>query len=251
MLITTEKLTKYFGGLGAVIDLDLSVKEEEIVGLLGPNGSGKTTAFNLLTGVHKPTGGKIYFNGRDITAHKPYDITVHGIGRTFQITKLFDRVSALQNVLTGMHCRTRNGVWRALIRDKKSRYEEEVSVHKSIELLELAGLAHAKDQIAENLPSAEQRRLMIAIAMATDPKLLLLDEPTAGMNAEEIDQLINIIGKIRSRGIAVLLIEHNMRVAMSICERLVVLNYGKKIAEGLPQEIANNEEVIEAYLGRK
>ena len=251
MLIKTEKLTKYFGGLGAVVDLDLSVGEQEILGLLGPNGSGKTTAFNLITGVHKPTAGKVCFDGHDITSHKPYDITARGIGRTFQITKLFDRVSVIQNVLTGMHCRTRNGVWDALARGVKARHEEEASLQKSVELLELTGLAHAKDQVAENLPSADQRRLMIAIAMATDPKLLLLDEPTAGMNVEEINQLIDIVRKIRNKGIAVLLIEHNMRVAMTICDRLVVLNYGKKIAEGLPKEIADNEAVIEAYLGRK
>lgn len=251
MLIRTEKLTKYFGGLGAVADLDFSVSEGEIAGLIGPNGSGKTTVFHLITGVHKPTKGRIYFEGNDITPCKPHEITTLGIRRTFQITKLFKRVSTIQNVMTGLHCRPRSGAWNALLKNSECRHEEEMSLEKGMELLKFMGLEHAKNKIAENLPSAEQRWLMIAIAMASDPKLLLLDEPTAGMNAEEIDHLTEIIRKIKQRGIAILLIEHNMRLAMGICERLIVLCYGKKIAEGLPKEISGNDAVVEAYLGRK
>lgn len=250
MLLTVKNLTKMFGGLAAVSDLDFDLREGELLALVGPNGSGKTTVFNMLTGVHKPTRGKIIFEGQNIAGNKPHQIAACGIGRTFQITRLFNKVSVLQNVLTGFHCATGTGVWGALARHRRFREEEERCREEAKELLELMGLAHSKDRIAENLSSAEHRRLMITVALATKPRLLLLDEPIAGMGKPEIDELMGMIKKIRDKGITILLIEHNMRVVMDISDRVVVLSYGLKIAEGKPEEIVNNEAVIEAYLGR-
>jgi branched-chain amino acid transport system ATP-binding protein len=250
MLLQVNQLTKKFGGLTAVQDLDFVIKEGELLSLVGPNGSGKTTVFNLLTGVHKPDDGEIIFKGDNIAGCKPYEIAARGIGRTFQLTKLFNQVSTMQNVLTGLHCRTKTSFWGAISRYKGARLEEESSLEKAKELIDLMGLSHVAGQPAENLSSAEQRRLMIAIAMASDPTLLLLDEPIAGMGAAEINELLGMLRKIRERGISVLLIEHNMRVVMGVSDRIAVLNYGVKIAEGLPEEIARNEAVIEAYLGR-
>lgn len=250
MLLQVNKLTKKFGGLAAVQNLDFSLKKGELLGLVGPNGSGKTTVFNLLTGVHKPDGGEIIFKGRNIAGRKPHEIASWGIGRTFQITKLFNQISTLQNVMTGLHCRTNTGVWGALSGHSRARKEEEDSLQRTKELLELMGLSHAEEVPAENLSSAEQRRLMIAIALATDPELLLLDEPIAGMGTAEIDELMGMLSLIREKGVSILLIEHNMKIVMGVSDRVAVLNYGVKIAEGLPDEIANNEVVIEAYLGR-
>jgi len=250
MLLQVNSLTKVFGGLSAVQDLDFDLHEGELLALVGPNGSGKTTVFNMLTGVHKPTRGKIIFRGRDIAGYKPHQVAARGIGRTFQITKLFNQVSTLQNVLMGFHCVTKAGVWGAISRHGRARQEEAACREKAMALLELMGLVNSRDRIAENLSSAEHRRLMIAVALATDPKLLLLDEPIAGMSRSEIDELLGMISKIREKGITVLLIEHNMRVVMDVSDRIVVLSYGVKIAEGNPEEIAKDEAVIEAYLGR-
>jgi branched-chain amino acid transport system ATP-binding protein len=248
--LTTRSLSKHFGGVIAADELDIQVDQGEIVSVIGPNGSGKTTLFNLITGIYKPSKGSIVFRGEDITRRKTYEIINRGIARTFQATRLFSQITVLENVMTGFHRRTGTGVLGALIKTGRSRREERETPQRALEVLEFMRLGHTKDRPAASISGAEQRRLMIAIALATNPHILLLDEPTAGVSAEEAKELLELISEIRKRGIAILLIEHNMKVAMGISERMIVLNFGKKIAEGAPQEIAQNEVVIEAYLGR-
>ncbi len=249
-LLTTNSLSKNFGGVIAAEELDIQVEQGEIVSVIGPNGSGKSTLFNLITGIYKPNKGSIMFLDEDITGRKPYEIVNRGIARTFQATRLFSQTTVLENVVTGFHRRTSTGFLGAIIKTSRSRREEKETPEQAIELLDFMHLAHTSTRLAANISGAEQRRLMIAIALATNPRILLLDEPTAGVSAEEAKELLQLIAKIQERDIAILLIEHNMKVAMSISERMIVLNFGKKIAEGTPQEIAQNEVVIEAYLGR-
>ncbi|MFJ8262403.1 ABC transporter ATP-binding protein [Rummeliibacillus sp. NPDC094406] len=251
MVLKIQKVSKNFGGISALTDVSFSIKEGEIYGLIGPNGAGKTTMFNLITNIFSPTSGEITFNEENITGIKPHKITEKGICRTYQNIRLFTQMSALENVMVGGHCRIRSGVMRGVFRTKLQRKEEQELKQKAEGLLELVGLKEFKDVLAENLAYGQQRRLEIARALASDPKLLLLDEPAAGMNEKETDSLFDLIKKVQARGITVLIIEHDMPLIMKICDRITVLNFGKKLAEGTPIEIQNNDAVIEAYLGKE
>ncbi|AQS60206.1 ABC transporter ATP-binding protein [Desulforamulus ferrireducens] len=249
-LLVTENITMQFGGLRAVSDLSLQIAPRQIVGLIGPNGAGKTTAFNMITGVYRPTMGKIIFDGQDITGLKPNKITEMGIARTFQNIRLFSSMSVLENVLLSKHVRLKANPLEAIFglprytKARKRHYEE------CMELLEQVQLADLADEKATSLPYGKQRRLEIARALATQPKMILLDEPAAGMNPQESLELMEFIAKIRDQfSLTVLMIEHHMEVVMGICEHIVVLDHGETIAQGTPTEIKNNQQVIEAYLG--
>ena len=248
-VLEVSNLTKHFGGLVAVNAVDFSVNSGEIVGVIGPNGAGKTTVFNLLTGVYLPTRGRILFGGIDITGWKPQEVVKKGLVRTFQQTRVLFSIPVMENLLTGFHCRTRSGIWGAVWQTGSKEVEDRSCRDQALEILKFMGLLNHKDELARNIPQDAQRRLGIAVAMATQPKMLLLDEPTVGMNPSETQEMIRLIGAIRERGTTILLIEHDMRVVMGICQRIIVLNYGLKIAEGSPEEIRKNPEVIAAYLG--
>ena len=241
-------LTKYFGGLAAVQNLNLRISEGEIVGLIGPNGAGKTTVFNLVTGFLRPTGGRIMFAGEGITARKPHSVAEKGIVRTFQANHLFADFSVLQNVIAACS-KPKVSFWEAAFHTPSSRRKEESALSRALEIVQFVGLDTVKDMPARSLPHGHQRILGIAIALAAEPKLLLLDEPLSGMSAEEVNNAKEIIHKIWKKGITILLIEHNMGAIMSLCQRIVVLNFGNKIAEGSPDEVRENKEVIQAYLG--
>jgi branched-chain amino acid transport system ATP-binding protein len=248
-LLEVRKITKRFGGLVAIDELDFTIEGGEIVGLIGPNGAGKTTLFNVLSGFLSPTRGRVFFDRVDITGWKPHRVSEKGLVRTFQQNLLVSEMTALQNVVLACHLSSRVNLWGVLFNTRSRRENEQRSIREASEILTLVGLGEVSNELAKNLPHGYQRMLGIGVALAARPRLLMLDEPATGLNAVEMSRQMGIIRQIRDMGTTILLVEHQMQAVMNTCERICVLNFGKKIAEGTPSEIAANDTVIEAYLG--